>query len=68
MTHEFSDYAGPTGPYIATGEKMLPLDTPEALEAMGHSAMLLSLGASPQADEYERLAGLPHLRTLGSRG
>jgi len=52
---EFSDYDGPTGLYIATGEKMLPLNTPEALAALGHSAMLLSLGASPQADEYETL-------------
>ncbi len=32
---------------------MLPITTPEALAALGHSAMLLSLGASPQADEYE---------------
>jgi hypothetical protein len=34
---------------------MLPLNTPEALAALGHSAMLLSLGASPLADEYEGL-------------
>lgn len=34
---------------------MLPLNTPEALAALGHSAMLLSLGASPLADEYESL-------------
>jgi hypothetical protein len=53
--NEFSDYDGPTGLYIATGEEMLPLNTPEALAALGHSAMLLSLGASPLADEYESL-------------
>jgi hypothetical protein len=55
MNDEFSDYDGPTGLYIATGEEMLSLNTPEALAALGHSAMLLSLGASPQADEYEDL-------------
>ena len=55
MNDEFSDYDGPTGLYIATGKKMLPINTPEALAALGHSAMLLSLGASPQADEYEHL-------------
>jgi len=55
MNDEFSDYDGPTGLYIATGEEMLPINTPEALAALGHSAMLLSLGASPQADEYEHL-------------
>lgn len=55
MNDEFSDYDGPTGLYIATGEEMLPLNTPEALAALGHSAMLLSLGASPLADEYESL-------------
>lgn len=53
MNEEFSDYDGPTGLYIATGKEMLPLKTPKALAALGHSAMLLSLGASPQADEYE---------------
>jgi hypothetical protein len=55
MNDEFSDYDGPTGLFIATGEEMLPLNTPEALAALGHSAMLLSLGASPQAEEYEHL-------------
>jgi len=55
MNDEFSDYDGPTGLFIATGEKMLALNTPEALAAVGHSAMLLSLGASPEADEYEYL-------------
>lgn len=28
-------------------------EDPKALAALGYSAMLLSLGASPQADEYE---------------
>ncbi len=55
LNDEFSDYDGPTGLYIATGEEMLPLNTPKALAALGHSAMLLSLGASSQADEYESL-------------
>lgn len=55
MNEEFSDYDGPIGLYVATGEEMLPLNTPEALAALGHSAMLLSLGASPLADEYESL-------------
>jgi hypothetical protein len=55
LNDEFSDYDGPTGLYVATGEQMLPLNTPEALAALGHSAMLLSLGASPLADEYEGL-------------
>lgn len=52
---EFSDYDGPTGLYVATGEEMLPLASSRALQALGHSAMLVSLGASPEADEYERL-------------
>ncbi|HLM86331.1 MAG TPA: hypothetical protein VK272_09105 [Solirubrobacteraceae bacterium] len=33
----------------------LRLNTPEALAALEHSAMLLSLGASPLANEYEGL-------------
>jgi hypothetical protein len=52
---EFSDYDGLTGLYVATGRQMLPLNTPEALSTLGQSAMLLSLGASERADEYERL-------------
>jgi len=60
---EFSDYDGPTGLYVATGDAMLPLITPEALAALGHSAMLISLGASPRASEYEGL-----VKALSSRG
>jgi hypothetical protein len=41
--------------YIATGKEMLALNTPEALAAVVHSAMLLSLDASPEACEYEQL-------------
>jgi hypothetical protein len=55
LNDEFSDYDGPTGLYVAAGEQMLPLNTPEAPAALGHSAMLLSLGASSLADEYEGL-------------
>ncbi len=55
MNNEFYDYDGPTGLFIATGEKMLPLDTPEAMKALGESGMLLSLGCSPEAAEYEAI-------------
>lgn len=55
MEKEFSDYNGPTGLFVATGEQMLPLDQPEALQALGQAGMLTSLGSSPKADEYEQL-------------
>jgi hypothetical protein len=71
LNDEFIDYDGPTGLYVATDDGPLPLATPEALEAMGHSAMLLSLGCSPEAAEYERLVKehtqrLRELRSAGS--
>lgn len=49
---EFSDYDGPTGLYVATGSKILPLDSAEGLSAVAQSAMLTSLGATPRAKRY----------------
>lgn len=54
MTHKtFSDYDGPTGLFVATGEKILPLDSVEGLSAVAQSAMLTSLGSTPEAKEYQ---------------
>ena len=49
----FTDYDGPTGLYVATGEKILPLDSVEGLSAVAQSAMLTSLGSTPEAKKYE---------------
>jgi hypothetical protein len=49
----FSDYHGPTGLYVATGEKVLPLDSVEGISAVAQSAMLTSLGSTPAAKEYQ---------------
>lgn len=48
----FRDYKGPTGPYIATGKRIVPLDSAEGIAALGHSAMLSALGTGPEADRY----------------
>lgn len=48
------DYDGPTGRYIATGERIIPLDSAEGIAALGHSAMLSSLGTGPDADRYQQ--------------
>ncbi|HSS04051.1 MAG TPA: hypothetical protein VLK89_02535 [Solirubrobacterales bacterium] len=54
MTHKtFIDYDGPTGLYVATGEKILPLDSVEGISAVAQSAMLTSLGSTPEAKEYQ---------------
>lgn len=47
------DYNGPRGRYIATGERILPLDSAEGIAALGHSAMLSALGTGPDADRYQ---------------
>lgn len=54
MQHKnFIDYDGPTGLYVATGEKDLPLDSVEGISAVAQSAMLTSLGSTPEAKEYQ---------------
>lgn len=54
MQHKnFSDYDGPTGLYVATGEKVLPLDSVEGISAVAQSTMLTSLGSTPAAKEYQ---------------
>ena len=49
---EFTDYAGPTGSYVATGTKILALDSTEGISAVAQSAMLTALGSSAMADQY----------------
>lgn len=49
----FIDYDGPTGLYVATGEKVLPLDSIEGISAVAQSAMLTSLGSTPEAKEFQ---------------
>lgn len=54
MTHKtFSDYDGPTGLFVATGEAILPLDSVEGIAAVAQSAMLTSLGSTPEAKQYQ---------------
>lgn len=55
MKRNFIDYDGPTGPFIATDQGILPLDSPEGMAAAMDSAMLVSLGYSEKAAEYQRL-------------
>jgi hypothetical protein len=49
---KFIDYDGPTGLFVATGEKVVPLDSAEGISAVAQSAMLTSLGSGPEAKEY----------------
>lgn len=55
MVHHktFIDYDGPTGLFVATGEKILLLDSVEGISAAAQSAMLTSLGSTPEAKEYQ---------------
>jgi len=53
---EFIDYDGPTGLYVATGERIVPLATVEGTAALAYSAMLTAAGAGEQADAYEKAA------------
>lgn len=55
MKIDFVDYHGPTGPYVATERGILPLTSPEGMAEVMDSAMLVSLGYSEKAAEYQRL-------------
>ena len=55
MKREFVDYHGPTGAYIATGRGILPLTSAEGMAEAMDSAMLVSLGHSEKAAEYQHL-------------
>jgi hypothetical protein len=49
-------YDGPSGAYVVTDGKILPLSEPAAVVALVDSALLTSLGYSEKAAEYQRLA------------
>lgn len=55
MKLDFVDYHGPTGAYVATDRGMLPLASPEGMAELMDSAMLVSLGYTEKAAEYQRL-------------
>jgi hypothetical protein len=49
-------YDGPSGAYVVTDGKILPLSEPAAIVALVDSGLLTSLGYSEKAAEYQRLA------------
>jgi hypothetical protein len=55
MKLNFVDYHGPTGAFIATDRGALPLSSPEGMSELMDSAMLVSLGHTEKAAEYQRL-------------
>lgn len=55
MKLNFVDYHGPTGAFVATERGILPLASPEGMAELMDSAMLVSLGNTEKAAEYQRL-------------
>ncbi len=55
MKRDFIDYHGPTGAFIATDQGILPLTSVEGMAELMDSAMLVSLGYTEKAAEYQRL-------------
>jgi hypothetical protein len=49
-------YDGPSGAYVATEGKFLPLSDPQAVVALTDSALLTGLGYSDEAAKYQKLA------------
>jgi len=66
MKREFIDYHGPTGPFIATERGILPLASPDGMAAAMDSAMLVSLGHTEKAAEYQRLIEKRKLASAGN--
>jgi hypothetical protein len=63
----FGDYKGPTGAYITTGERIVPIDSAEGIAALGHSAMLFALGTGPESDRFRRRCAEDSRRAAASR-
>lgn len=55
MNRKFTDYHGPTGAYVATDRGLLPFASAEGMAELMDSAMLVSLGYTEKAAEYQRL-------------
>ena len=66
MKRTFADYHGPTGPYVATDRGILPLASAAGMVEVMDSAMLVSLGYSEKAAEYQRLIERRQERQLAS--
>ena len=56
MRRKIRNYDGPRAGYVLAGDLLLRLDDPLAILTLADSALLLSLGRSPKADEYKLLA------------
>lgn len=52
-TRPSSTTTGPTGLYVATGDEIPPLNSVEGISVVAQSAMLTSLGSTPEAKEYQ---------------
>jgi hypothetical protein len=55
MKRKFTDYHGPTGAYVATDRGLLSFASAEGMTELMDSAMLVSLGYTEKAAEYQRL-------------
>jgi hypothetical protein len=56
MRRKIRNYDGPRAGYVLAGDLLLKLDDPRAILTLADSALILSLGPTPKADEYTRLA------------
>jgi len=48
-------YDGPGSGHVVAGDKIMPLDAPQALVALTDSALLTGLGYSEKAATYQKL-------------
>ncbi len=55
MTFHFCDYEGPKGLYVATGSKLLPLETPAAAVAFIGSAVQSGIGDHGEATKAQHM-------------
>jgi hypothetical protein len=63
---KINGYDGPSGAYVATEGKFLPLSEPQALVALTDSALLTGLGYSDEAAKYQELARRRYVATVTS--
>lgn len=53
MKPHFSDYDGPTGPFVATGKRILPLDSVAGATAVVGAGMQAGTTDPEQADQIQ---------------
>jgi hypothetical protein len=66
MTIKFTDYEGPTGLFVATGEEILPLVSVPGMIAVAGAGMQAGIGDPQEAEELQEAIDAAIAKASGS--